>query len=350
MTERFDAAAEGAASASGGPPAPGLSLTQLGVGQGSGQTPDKQENNSFIGFEFPIRWDDIGPNLARASEKKPLDDLVDDLTTRDRLLEDFLNTNVVNGIVAGTNITISRAAGVVTIGTTATQIPPGSIMQYAADTAPSGWLFCNGQVVSQLDYPDLHSAILSTYNTGGEGALNFRLPNLKGRVPVGLDSAQTEFDDLGETGGSKTNTLLDTNLPAHAHSIDHNHGSHTHSIHHDHGLHDHTIDHDHADATGGAHQHGVPFSTALLQNSLDNSAAQPDGSGIDYYNTKSGDGGHTHDIPAFTGTSGDVGISGGGTSGAASVSFTGNSGNGPGTAAAVNNLQPYIVLNYIIKT
>lgn len=117
MTERFNAGADQTIyGASGvGPAETPSSLTALGVGQGSGQSANAQERNSMIGFEFPIRWDDISANLGRLNEKKPLEDLVDDLTIRDRDLEDFLNTNIVNGIVAGSNITISRATGVVTI-------------------------------------------------------------------------------------------------------------------------------------------------------------------------------------------------------------------------------------------
>lgn len=117
MTERFNAGADQTIyGASGvGPAETPSSLTALGVGQGSGQSANAQERNSMIGFEFPIRWDDISPNLARLDEKKRLEDLIDDLTIRDRDLEDFLNTNIVNGIVAGSNITIDRAAGVVTI-------------------------------------------------------------------------------------------------------------------------------------------------------------------------------------------------------------------------------------------
>lgn len=117
MTERFNAGADQTSyGASGvGPAETPSSLTALGVGQGSGQSANAQERNSAISFEFPIRWDDISSNLGRLTEKRPLEEVIDDLTVRDRELEDFLNTNIVNGIVAGSNITINRAAGIVTI-------------------------------------------------------------------------------------------------------------------------------------------------------------------------------------------------------------------------------------------
>jgi hypothetical protein len=117
VTERFDGLSQqttyGASGA--GPAEPVTSLTSVGVGQGSGQTATKQEANSMIAFEFPIRWDDISGALADLTDKKKLEQLVDDLTVRDNVLEDYLNTNIVSGIVAGSNITIDRATGVVTI-------------------------------------------------------------------------------------------------------------------------------------------------------------------------------------------------------------------------------------------
>lgn len=117
MTERFDGLAQQTIyGASGvGPAEPVTSLTAIGVGQGSGTTANAQEANSMIAFEFPIRWDDISGALANLTDKKKLDQLVDDLTVRDNILEDYLNTNIVSGIVAGSNVSIDRATGVVTI-------------------------------------------------------------------------------------------------------------------------------------------------------------------------------------------------------------------------------------------
>lgn len=124
MTERFNANSEGTnISSSGiGPTGSGSSLVALGLGQGPGQTANNQENNQFAQFEYPIKWDDLANALGRLGEKQKVDELLDDMSTRDRILEDFLNTNVVNGIVAGTNITIDRASGVVTI-TAVNQLP-----------------------------------------------------------------------------------------------------------------------------------------------------------------------------------------------------------------------------------
>ena len=83
--------------------------------------------------------------------------------------------------------------------------PVGSVTAYALATPPAGWLLCDGTVHDISSYPALGAGLGSTY--GGNGTTTFAVPNLKGRMPVGLDSAQTEFDSRGETGGEKSVTL-----------------------------------------------------------------------------------------------------------------------------------------------
>ena len=78
----------------------------------------------------------------------------------------------------------------------------GSITMYAGATAPDGWLICDGSAVSRTTYADLFSVIGTTYGSG-DGSTTFNIPNLKGRVPVGLDTSDTDFDTLGEKGGGK---------------------------------------------------------------------------------------------------------------------------------------------------
>lgn len=83
----------------------------------------------------------------------------------------------------------------------------GEVRMFAGTSPPAGgWLLCRGQEVSRTTYADLYAIIGDTYGAGN-GTTTFNLPNLKGRVAVGLDSGQTEFDTLGETGGAKTHTL-----------------------------------------------------------------------------------------------------------------------------------------------
>lgn len=147
-------------------------------------------------------------------------------------------------------------------------VPPGCIILSGAADIPRGWLECDGQAVGRTAYPKLYAAIGITYGAGN-GSTTFNLPNLKGRVPVGLDTGQAEFNDLGETGGAKTHTLTETEIPAHTH-------------------------------------------------------------GQRIYNT---------------GTAGTAGTQGGATANNATAGTTVATGGG----GAHNNLQPYIVLRYIIK-
>lgn len=95
--------------------------------------------------------------------------------------------------------------------------PAGSMMLWPTNTAPSGWLLADGTAVSRTTYATLFAVIGITYGAG-DGSTTFNVPNLKGRVPVGRDAVQTEFDTLGEQGGAKTHTLTVGEMPAHQHS------------------------------------------------------------------------------------------------------------------------------------
>lgn len=101
----------------------------------------------------------------------------------------------------------------------------GEIKAYAGSTVPNGWLICDGSAISRTDYPLLFNAIGTLWGVG-DGSTTFNLPNLKGKVPVGYDSSQTEFDTVGEAGGALTHyhttgdctlTSAQSGVPAHAH-------------------------------------------------------------------------------------------------------------------------------------
>ena len=100
-------------------------------------------------------------------------------------------------------------------------LPIGAIMPFGSDTIPDNWLLCNGQAVSRTDYQDLFNTIGITYGSG-DGFTTFNLPDLQGKIPVGLDENDTDFDTLGNTGGEKEHTLTIDEIPSHSHNVQNN--------------------------------------------------------------------------------------------------------------------------------
>ncbi len=84
--------------------------------------------------------------------------------------------------------------------------------------APRGWAFCNGQLLPLSQNTALFSLLGTTY--GGNGKSNFALPDLQGRAPMHPGQGPgLSLHDLGETGGSDTVTLLQSEIPAHSHAL-----------------------------------------------------------------------------------------------------------------------------------
>jgi len=89
---------------------------------------------------------------------------------------------------------------------------------FAGNFAPSGWAFCNGQLLSISQNTALFSLLGTTY--GGDGKSNFALPNLQGCAPLQPGQGPgLSLYDLGETAGSQTVTLLTTEMPVHTHNV-----------------------------------------------------------------------------------------------------------------------------------
>lgn len=87
------------------------------------------------------------------------------------------------------------------IGTGGQTAQPGDIKFSARATAPSGWLIANGAVVSRTTYATLFAAIGTAFGAGN-GSTTFGLPDLRGRVPVGVKSGDADFGTLGATPGA----------------------------------------------------------------------------------------------------------------------------------------------------
>jgi|ERR1044071_9217063 microcystin-dependent protein len=79
--------------------------------------------------------------------------------------------------------------------------------------APKGWALCNGQLLPINQNQALFSLLGTTF--GGDGRVNFALPDLRGRVPMHVGSGHT----LGERGGEQAHTLSVAELPEHTHTF-----------------------------------------------------------------------------------------------------------------------------------
>jgi microcystin-dependent protein len=112
-------------------------------------------------------------------------------------------------------------------------VPAGAIMPYAGIELPGGWLFCDGSIVNIADYSILFEAIRYSFRDrtllDNNGATTFGLPDLRGRFPLGLDNMAgipanrvtgDAADALGGNSGQEDITVRDINLPEHEHDLE----------------------------------------------------------------------------------------------------------------------------------
>src|SRR3954470_2159479 len=84
--------------------------------------------------------------------------------------------------------------------------------------APKGWAFCNGQLMPISQNTALFSLLGTTY--GGDGKSTFALPNMLNNAPIQPGQGQgLSLYDLGQTGGTETVTLLQSEMPLHTHTL-----------------------------------------------------------------------------------------------------------------------------------
>ena len=134
----------------------------------------------------------------------------------------------------GITVTASAINAVVNTGGFVT----GMVQVFAMNTAPNGWLKCNGFAANRTTYADLFAAIGTTYGAG-DGSTTFDLPDLRG-VFVRGHSDNSLAIDVGRVFGSGQSP----NNQPHTHTVDLTGGSHTHTA-----------------QTAGIHQHGLIAAT-----------------------------------------------------------------------------------------
>lgn len=193
----------------------------------------------------------------------------------------------------------------------------GTIVMWSGTSAPSGWLLCDGSAISRATYSRLF-AITSTRFGAGNGSTTFSVPDLRGKFPVGYNSAESEFNVLGNNSlarGTKTVALITAQMPAHNHYYDHYHTGVT------------NLD--------GAHRHNTKgINGANIAGSGYSYMVQDDDNvGSVWTNSSSSE--HQHAFATSWAT-----VSG------ASKPNTDNAGSGQGHP----NLPPYLPINFIIKT
>lgn len=99
-------------------------------------------------------------------------------------------------------------------------VPAGVVAWTAGSAAPTGWLLCDGSAVSRTTYADLFTALSTTYGVG-DGSTTFNIPDLRARMPIGVNGTYT----LASTGGAATVTLSTSEIPSHTHTgPSHTHG------------------------------------------------------------------------------------------------------------------------------
>lgn len=100
------------------------------------------------------------------------------------------------------------------LGNTVVQTTPvGVIEAFAGVNAPAGWLFCDGSAISRVQYPELFSALSTTYGSG-DGSTTFNLPDMRGRMPVGKGT-HSDVATLGNNEGAS----LANRRPKHQHTV-----------------------------------------------------------------------------------------------------------------------------------
>ncbi len=114
-----------------------------------------------------------------------------------------------------------------TMASASSGIPTGVLIPFAGTSAPDGWLLCDGSAISRSTYSGLYTVIATNYGSG-DGSTTFNVPDLRGRMPMGLDNMggvsagiveNQEADNLGGTSGTEVHQLSIEEMPIHNHDL-----------------------------------------------------------------------------------------------------------------------------------
>lgn len=108
---------------------------------------------------------------------------------------------IVNGGAIGDVLTVGGSGPDWSSITPAATVPTGAVSPYAAAAAPTGWLLCDGAAVSRTTFSALFGVISTTYGVG-DGSTTFNVPDLRGRLAVGVNTGgPTEINALAKSDG-----------------------------------------------------------------------------------------------------------------------------------------------------
>jgi microcystin-dependent protein len=203
--------------------------------------------------------------------------------------------------------------------------PTGALTMFAGSVVPTGWLLCDGTAVSRTTYAILFAVISTTYGIGN-GSTTFNLPDLRSRLPIGYNSGDANVNVLGKTGGANSKTLSTTEMPAHNHGVtDPGHGHIVSDPTHTHG----------ASQTAHSHNTTVKYNSKYTANGGGQLVVDGSGTGLSFPSDSQ--------TPTVTVNAASTGVS-------VNANTTGISiqNNGSGTAFSI--LNPYVAINYIIKS
>lgn len=186
-------------------------------------------------------------------------------------------------------------------------VPTGVILGFGGASAPSGYLLCQGQAVSRTTYSALLGVFGTTYGAG-DGSTTFTLPDLRGRVGIGSGTGSgLTARTRGATGGEENHVLTVAELAYHQHTMDHIHNSPSGATTIETSPHKHQYVGVAFTPGSGQVAGGTDFTVGVVE------------TGEELAN-------HTHGMAGYYGNVGGI-----------------------GSDSGHNTMQPFVVINYIVK-